>query len=187
MVITSPNIDKVIKSLDKWPRKAPRVIGKHWRPVSNKVHKKLVRVTTRNLHRRTGTLARGWVRPRMHTAQGLVTVNFVNEAIYATIHEFGGTITAKGKLLAIPLTAAKTSAGVARVSPGDLPGKQTFVRNRIIFFKKSKTDKRPTPMFKLQESVTIPPRLNATGVILSSQRPYSRGIEKAVEELWSEK
>lgn len=188
LIITSPNLDKVAKSLARWPKKAPRTISKHLRVEGIGTVKKLKRVTTRNLTRRTGQLARGWVLPQMATGFGSVTMTFVNETKYARIQEEGGTITPKrSKFLAIPLDAAKTAAGVARISPRDLPDRQTFVAKGIIFFKSSKNDPKPTPMFALKKSVTLPPRMGAWGVILSSERKYAKAVVTAVNKLWEAK
>lgn len=183
--ISSPNIDKVIKSFAQWPSKAPRTIVKYWRPEGIQTTKKLKRVTDRNLTRRTGQLSRGWALPQIVTGFGNVTMTFINETKYARIQEEGGTITpVRRSYLAIPLSAAKTAAGVARVEPGDLPSRQTFVRYDIIFFKQSKNDPKPVAMFALKTSVEIPPRMGAFGVILSMARRYERATVKAVNKLW---
>jgi len=188
LTISSPNLENVIASFERWPVKAPRTIGKYWRVEGIQTTKKLKRVTSRNLKRRTGQLARSWALPEMRIAFQNITMTFVNEAKYARIQEEGGTITAKNvKFLAIPLDAAKTAAGVARIGPRDLPGRQTFVAKGIIFFKSSKNDPKPTPMFALKESVTLPPRMGAWGVILSMGRRYERATVKAVNKLWEAK
>ena len=185
LTITSPNLNKVIAAFDKWPNEAPKVTSRALRTEGIQTVKKLKRVTSRNLTRRTGQLARSWTLPQMARGFGWLTMTFVNEAIYSRIHEEGGTITPKTKqYLAIPLSAAKTAAGVARVEPGDLPKRQTFIRYDIIFFKQSKNDPKPVAMFKLEQSVTIPPRLMAWGVILSSARKYERAVYKAIAKLW---
>jgi len=79
---------------------------------------------------------------------------------YARIQEYGGVITPKNRsLLAIPLAAAKTSAGVPRGGPRSFPN--TFVAkskagNLLIFQKTGKDG--ITPLFVLKDRVTIPAR-----------------------------
>jgi len=86
------------------------------------------------------------------------------------------------------LDAAKTAAGVARVSPRDLPRKQTFIANpngTPIIFQKSGSG--ITPMFALKKSVTIPPRLQATGAFMRMRFQLERDINNAIENIWSKK
>ena len=80
---------------------------------------------------------------------------------YERIHEFGGTITAKSaKMLASPLAAAKTAAGVARGGPRDFSG--TFIARskagNLLIFGRASRGETPTPLFVLKHSVTIPAR-----------------------------
>jgi len=186
LVILLPNYEKIQASLKRWPQKSMQALQTGWRPVDSNVHSQLVRVTSRNLVRRTGNLARGWARPRSSLTGNMLQVLFTNETEYAVTHEYGATITAKNvRFLTIPLGAAKTAGGVAKVSARDLPQGQTFVAKDVIFFKRSNRDPRPQAMFALKTSVTIPPRLNAWGVIMSSQRKYIKASEKAIEQLWN--
>jgi hypothetical protein len=81
-------------------------------------------------------------------------------AKYMRIQNDGGTITAKGKLLTIPLPAALTGNGVARFTAANLRENPTaygyigsFVRNGIIFGKLD--GKEIVPLFVLRQSVTI--------------------------------
>lgn len=122
------------------------------------------------LARRTGALARSFqtsiTGDKVDDLRGV----YFSTSRYAAIHESGGTITGKGKLLAIPLAAARTSAGVSRYPsplrqtlPASFPN-GTFVRrsragNLILFGKNP--DRSITPLFALKQSVTIPPRLGA--------------------------
>lgn len=185
LVILMPNYKKIQASLKRWPKKSLRAMKAGWRPVDTDVHRKLIRVTSRNLQRRTGALARGWARPRSIMSGNTLQVHFINETEYAVTHEYGATIVAKNaRFLTIPLGAAKTAGGVARVSARDLPSRQTFVTKGVIFFKRSKRDPRPLAMFALKESVTIPPRLNAWGVIMASERKYIKATEQAISRLW---
>lgn len=120
----------------------------------------------------------------IHNAKGRVP--------YANILERGGTITAKGKYLAIPLRAALTRAGASKMpSPRDF--KSTFVQrskkgNLIIFQALGKT---PTgrkrlkgyigaggekiksnivPLFVLKKSVNIPPK-KYMAITLAQMKP----------------
>lgn len=75
------------------------------------------------------------------------------------IHETGGTITAKGGWLAIPMRAAVDGRGVG-LSPRSF--KNTFVarsgRGNLIIFRREGKDSI-VPLFLLKKQVTIPPRL----------------------------
>lgn len=78
---------------------------------------------------------------------------------YAKIHETGGTIHAKNKLLAIPLPILQTRAGVARSSsPRDFPDGFWFTSKagNAIFAIKARGGL--TPLFVGKESVVIPKR-----------------------------
>jgi len=84
---------------------------------------------------------------------------------YAPLHEFGGTIMpVKAKRLAIPLPAARTAAGVARISsPRLMPDLKLIVTKAkklllVRFIGKKK--KRMIPMFVLHKGpIQIPARL----------------------------
>jgi phage gpG-like protein len=107
------------------------------------------------LKRRTGRLV-GAMNYAVRDEAGNVVGRVGNSAIYAHIHEFGKTITAKNsKYLTIPLPAAMTPAGVLRK-----PARQwenTFVSSGIIWQRKEK-GQRSIPLFVLKKSVTIPAR-----------------------------
>jgi hypothetical protein len=130
------------------------------------------------LKRRTGKLARSidWRASKSGTAvKGAIGVLKEGPASkYAGIHLTGGTITAKNaKFLAIPLAAAKTSAGVSRYPsplrqslPAAFPS-GVFVHHGVIFGKLGKTasgrDKKRggsnlVPLFILKHSVYLPKR-----------------------------
>jgi hypothetical protein len=185
LIITS-NSKKLEETFKKFPKKAPTILKREWRTVGFHIVKKLKTQTARNLKKRTGQLVRGWTAPQLRgNTLGTISLTFVNETIYAIVHEEGRTITPKrAQYLAIPLGAAKTKGGVARIGPRDLPRKQTFVRNNIIFFKRRKDDRKPQAMFALKSSVTIPPRLNAEAVINWQKRKLEKAIDKAIIETW---
>lgn len=83
--------------------------------------------------------------------------------VYAKIHEIGGTLIPKNsRFLTVPLSAAKTPAGVTRFSarqvisnPSAYGYQGTFFRKHILFGKKTN---RITPLFVLKSSVKIPRR-----------------------------
>lgn len=186
VVTITSNADKVAKALAKFPQQTNQGLRRVFVEQGNQGVAALVRVTTRNLHRRSGALARGWTKRVEGSAKTNLVLIFVNEVPYAVTHEEGATITPKRRsFLAIPLSAAKTASGVARVSPGDLPRRQSFVRNRIVFFKSSANDQNPTPMFALKKSVRIPPRLNAEGVFIRQAKKLERAIEKEIENIFN--
>jgi hypothetical protein len=90
---------------------------------------------------------------------------------YLGIHEYGGTIRSKGKLLTIPLPAAKARTGQA--PPFARQWKNTFVAtsragNLLIFQRRGR---EIIPLYLLVERVTIPPRLGMRET-LRSQIPY---------------
>lgn len=78
---------------------------------------------------------------------------------YLGIHEYGGTISSKGKLLTIPLPAAMNSRGVA--PPFARQWRNTFTArskkgNLLIFQKRGS---QIVPLYVLVDKVTIKPRL----------------------------
>jgi phage gpG-like protein len=84
--------------------------------------------------------------------------------VYGAIQEEGGDIVPRrAKMLAVPLDAALTPAGVGRYrSPlretlrSAFPG-GTFVHKGVLFGKKTKTS-QPVALFALKPRVTIPAR-----------------------------
>lgn len=70
--------------------------------------------------RKTSTLARSLSADVGLSAEGGVEIEIGTDVIYARIQEYGGTIRAKGKFLAIPVTSGARSAGSPRLFPGDL-------------------------------------------------------------------
>lgn len=90
----------------------------------------------------------------------------LTDAPYMRIHEYGGTITAKGGgSLTIPLDAALTAKGVARFSARDVIGNPesfgytgTFFAKGIIFGKVGTGEGASiVPLFVLKQSVQIKP------------------------------
>lgn len=82
---------------------------------------------------------------------------------YARLQERGGTVTAKGRYLTIPVGPAKTAAGVTRGSARAWPASETFVGRtpggHLAVMLRDKTGTGATPIFLLRRQVTIPPRL----------------------------
>ena len=123
------------------------------------------------LARRTGTLARSWgVEVFGESIRSLRGVVF-STARHARIHEQGGVVRpVHAKMLAIPLQAMRTPAGVARFhTPLRLTLKGAFFKtwiqkskrgNLILMGQKTKRSE-PVPLFVLKRQVTIPPRMGA--------------------------
>lgn len=129
------------------------------------------RLSGNPLARRTGTLARSWgVEVFGESIRSLRGVVF-STARHARIHEQGGVVRpVHAKMLAIPLQAMRTPAGVARFhTPLRLTLKGAFLKtwiqkskrgNLILMGQKTKRSK-PLPLFVLKRQVTIPPRMGA--------------------------
>jgi phage gpG-like protein len=116
------------------------------------------------LQRRTGNLARSFYGTGVEGGEGEYTAHIGSKAIYASIHEDGGTIRpVKAKALAIPFAENLTPRGVPRYpTPADLKakfGKATFLLKRdgkapLIVAKTGK--KKITPFFVLAKEAKIP-------------------------------
>lgn len=102
---------------------------------------------------------------------------------YLGIHEFGGTIRSKGKMMTIPLPAAMSARGVA--PPFARQWKNTFVarsrKGNLIIFQKRVNE--IVPLYVLKNEVYIPPRLGMRQE-LEDQLPYfvSRAADQVVED-----
>ena len=102
---------------------------------------------------------------------------------YAPIQEFGGTIVPKtSKWLAIPLTAAKTPAGVPRGSPRSF--KDTFFKtskkgNLILFQKVGK--EKIVPLFVMKKRVDLDPKFGLFDAWDAEKPERSRIIDDAFE------
>ena len=108
---------------------------------------------------------------------------------YAGILETGGTIRpVKAKMLAIPLKAALTSAGVPRYTPREVPNSfimRTKNGNLMIFAKSGK--KRITPMFVLKNSVKIPAFKYLSKSLTQSKAAAVKEIEQGINNVLSGK
>jgi hypothetical protein len=141
---------------------------------------------TDRLARRTGTLARS-TRPKPVVLEGSKVVGgLAFGAKYAKVHigpaGSGFTITPKNRqFLAIPLSAAKTAAGVARGGPLAGIWGPTFIAKGVIFGYSGGTKRTqsatPIPLFALKRSVVIPRRVDPKTHLLDYVKP------KFVEDL----
>ena len=108
---------------------------------------------------------------------------------YAGILETGGTIRpVKAKMLAIPLKAALTSAGVPRYTPREVPNSfimRTKNGNLMIFAKSGK--KRITPMFALVKSAKIPAFKYLSKSLTQSKAAAVKEIEQGINNVLSGK
>lgn len=99
---------------------------------------------------------------------------------YAGLHERGGVVKAKGKLLTIPLPAALNGRGVAPLFARQWSN--TFVARskagNLIIFQKRGDD--IVPLYVLKSEVYIPPRLGMARE-LQTQLPYF--LTKAVDRV----
>lgn len=119
---------------------------------------------------RSGALRRSWKVEIRGESLETLHGTYATTSRYARIHEHGGTIRpTSAKMLAVPLSAARTPAGVSRygsplraILAANFPG-GTFVQRTksgaLILFGKPTKDSAPVPLFVLKDSVTIPPRL----------------------------
>lgn len=149
--------DELQKYLDAVKRS---LIQRHSKPFSNP---KNVPVTGESdLLRRSG---KGLKSIHFRTRGGSSIESVVGELSIdfpLSFHETGGTITASGKYLTVPLPAALDSRGIPlRASARDWDN--TFVRRsqrgNLLIFRRTATG--IVPLYLLKRSVSIPPRLKA--------------------------
>jgi hypothetical protein len=123
------------------------------------------------------------IRARVYVKEG--------DPVYAEIHETGGTITAKGKFLAIPIKGGPayplTRASARKVGPRDFPG-GFFLRfgGRLFYMRRSGKKGRGAlqAIFLLVRSVRIPARpvwqQSGEEVVAPIARRYEQAIERCV-------
>lgn len=131
------------------------------------------------LNRKSGNLARSWVREVRGRKLADLQARFATRVKYAPIHEFGGIIRpVKARFLAIPLDDARVR-GIA-ASPRDFPdgffmrskgGKLLFGINQGETF---------VPLFVLKRSVKIPARMGLFDLWESRRADISDQLNKAV-------
>ena len=141
--------------------------------------------TSDRLARRTGTLAKS-TRPRKVEKKGKKVVGgVVLGTKYAKVHVGKkGKVTAirprRAQFLAIPLSAAKTAAGVPRGRPRDFGN--TFIQrskkgNLLIFQKRLGGI---VPLFALKKEVRIPARVHLEEVASAFAGRIARDIEQSI-------
>lgn len=119
------------------------------------------------LKRRTSRLLNTWGEAKKITDAGNTVVGEMSSAgvPYAAIHEFGGTIVAKGKALAIPLEENRRPDGSPKITIqelfGGLGSKVFTTKGGVVMLasaagKKGGKYTKLTPMFVFKKSVTIP-------------------------------
>jgi hypothetical protein len=143
-----------------------------------------------SLARRSGSLARS-IRPEPAMPEGgtLISAKLYAGAIYAKSHfgPRGSSITirpTKKQYLAIPLSAAKTAAGVARGGPLDGIWGKTFIAKGIIFGysggTKASRSAEPIPLFVLKKSVVIKRRIDPKMDMIQWAKPvFTEELKKA--------
>jgi hypothetical protein len=107
----------------------------------------------------TGAMARSVRSTLVERGGRLVSARAFADVVYARIHEAGGVIRAKGKLLAVPLSFANVPRGM---SPKDWPRGELKVIPRKgkdsllgVVGRAGKT-RNPAPKYVLKRQVTIP-------------------------------
>lgn len=142
---------------------------------------------------RTGQLRRSWKvlvqGERVEDLRGTYATN----ARHARMQEFGGIQKPRtAKMLAIPLEASRTAAGVSRwntplraILPAAFPG-GTFVRRskagNLILFGKTSPDSDPIPLFALKPQVVIPARLGTRDLWRATRDQHQRILNGFVAE-----
>lgn len=144
------------------------------------------------LARRTGTLARSTRPIKAKVEEDKVTGGLAFGAKYAKVHigPSGSTFVIRPKnrkFLAIPLTAAKTAAGVPRGRPLDGIWGPTFISKGIIFGYSGGTKRTqsstPIPLFVLMRSVVIPRRIDPKIHLLEWVKPeFIQDLKQVVKE-----
>lgn len=90
------------------------------------------------------------------------------------------------KMLAIPLNAAKTAAGVARYkSPRDVPGLHLIkskAGNLLLVKTIGKGKGKIIPMFVLKSMVTVPARVHPESILMAKKIEIVQGFQDAIEK-----
>lgn len=142
---------------------------------------------------RTAQLKRSWKLLVVGSKAEDLRGTYANTSRYARMQEYGGTQKpSKAKMLAIPLDAARTAAGIGRfggplraILPAAFPG-GTFVRRskagNLILFGKTSADAEPVALFVLKTQTVIPPRLGTRDLWRGSQDQHQRILTGFVRE-----
>jgi phage gpG-like protein len=154
-------------------------------------HIKTEKLSGQVLHVRSGRL-RSSISHRLEQIGQDLTARVGTNLVYARIHEFGGTITAKRAAnLAIPTGIARTPAGVPRYTARQLianPGVGGFTRT---FFRHHKLygvtrGGRVRAAFILKKSVTIPQRSYMRTALREKQQEIVQTIAMEVNRALQE-
>lgn len=159
------NASLLVEEIKRWLIRLLQQAGARF--VSRMIRERLSGPTAANsLSRRTGQLARS-VTFKVTPGASNVTLNVSigANAPYAQIHETGGVIYAKhAENLAIPLPAAKTKAGVARLASPRQDATLKFMISRagnklLVRITGKGKGRKIIPMYVLKNRVIIPARL----------------------------
>jgi len=182
-------LEEILEGLN--PKDQSKAVFKGFKQAAILVERRLkLNLSGNILQRRTGHLRASIGSIVETSSDGLVAV--VGSGVrqgkrlpYADIQETGGTVRPSVKSwLTIPLSAAKTSAGVTRFTAQDVKNGNTkyegsFIRNGIIF---GKTRRKITPLFVLKKSVQIRPSKYLSITKEETAREVSDEMIKAAKE-----
>lgn len=146
-----------------------------WRALSILEAEIIAKILASGLQRRTGHLLNS-IGPsksvRFEGSQVIGTIGPVG-VVYAATHEFGAVITPKRRQwLTIPLDAAKSSAGIPRLSAPEAINQGAFFvmsRRGNLLIAKARRGGGITPLFALKKMVKIPARPYLRPALLSKQ------------------
>lgn len=145
------------------------------------------------LKRRTGRLLNTWGETKKIEESGNSITGSMSSAgvPYAAIHEFGGTIVAKGKALAIPLPENQRADGSPKITI-----QQLFANKANVFTTKSGVvmqtsgkgkNAKMTPMFVFKKSVTIPARPYVRPALAASQETILKNFGLFISATFAKK
>lgn len=127
------------------------------------------------LRRRTGRLMNTWGENKKIIESGNSVTGELSSAgvPYAAIHEYGGTITAKGKALTIPTEENRRPDGSPKITIrelfGGLRSKVFTTKGGVVMLAPGGKGSKLTPMFIFKKSVTIPARPYIRPALAASQ------------------
>ncbi len=145
------------------------------------------------LKRRTGRLLNTWGENKKITESGNTVIGEMSSAgvPYAAIHEFGGTITAKGKALTIPLSSNQRADGSPKVTIQELfatKGRAFTTKNGVVMQVSGKGKAaKLTPMFVFRKSVTIPARPYVRPALAASQETILKNFGLFISATFAKK
>lgn len=142
------------------------------------------RESKRKIKKRTGALGRGWFHVMLGTLLGNLKLIVYTNIKYAATQDKGATISPrKARMLAIPLPAAQTGAGVAKYpSPLRQHGPPMFMiksrRGNLLLMSKESGE----PLFVLKKKVRIPARPYILPALNKELPKTKKDLDKTVEE-----